>query len=56
MLSNLRADTNGPTEAEIAAMLDKIGASSLDELINQNCSKVNPAGEANESSSSKVGI
>jgi glycine dehydrogenase len=26
---------NGPTEAEIAEMLDKIGASSLDELINQ---------------------
>lgn len=26
---------NGPTEAEIAAMLDKIGVSSLDELINQ---------------------
>ena len=26
---------NGPTEAEIAEMLDKIGASSLEELINQ---------------------
>ncbi len=26
---------NGPTEAEIAAMLEKIGASSLTELINQ---------------------
>lgn len=30
---------NGPTEAEIAAMLDKIGASSLDELINQTVPK-----------------
>ena len=26
---------NGPTEAEVAAMLEKIGASSLTELINQ---------------------
>jgi len=30
---------NGPTEAEIAAMLDKIGASSLEELINQTVPK-----------------
>ncbi|MCR9085052.1 MAG: hypothetical protein NXH89_21650, partial [Cyclobacteriaceae bacterium] len=30
---------NGPTEAEIAEMLEKIGATSLEELINQTVPK-----------------